>query len=251
MAAKRPTLATPLTRLLGIETPVILAGMNGVSHSELAAAVTNGGGLGVSVLTMTPRCTRSPLAQGVPCRQERKGWWSIWPSRKSAAMQKTNHDYTHGHLPELIDIIVASGASLFVCAVGVPPRWVMDKLHAGGVVVANMVGHRQHVNKALSRRGHGHRARHRGWWSYGVSTLPLIPQCVDLVRGRKSPLNGQPVQVVAAGGIYDGRGVAAALSSGLLACGLMPGSSAPRSRQPATSIAMRSSRHSRLTRHGL
>lgn len=38
----RPTLDTPLTRLLGIDTPVLLAGMNGVSHSELAAAVTNG-----------------------------------------------------------------------------------------------------------------------------------------------------------------------------------------------------------------
>lgn len=43
----RPTLKTPLTELLGIDTPVLLAGMNGVSHSELAAAVTNGGGLGV------------------------------------------------------------------------------------------------------------------------------------------------------------------------------------------------------------
>ena len=37
-------------------------------------------------------------------------------------------------------------------------------------------------------------------------------RCVDLCRGRVSPLNGEQVQVVAAGGIYDGRGVAAALA---------------------------------------
>ena len=47
-----------------------------------------------------------------------------------------------------------------------------------------------------------------------VGTLPLIPQCVDLCRGRTSPLNGEQVLVVAAGGIYDGRGVAAALALG-------------------------------------
>ena len=54
--------------------------------------------------------------------------------------RKTNHDYTHGHLPELIDIIVAEKVKLFICAVGVPPQWAVDKLHAGGVVIANMVG---------------------------------------------------------------------------------------------------------------
>ena len=39
---------------------------------------------------------------------------------------------TSGHLPELIDIIVAEKAKLFICAVGVPPKWAVDKLHAGG-----------------------------------------------------------------------------------------------------------------------
>ena len=40
----------------------------------------------------------------------------------------------------------------------------------------------------------------------------LIPACVDLCKNAKSPLTGQTVQVVAAGGIADGRGLAAALS---------------------------------------
>ena len=46
--------------------------------------------------------------------------------------RKTNKDYTEGKLPELIDIIIESGATLFVSAVGVPPRWAVDKLHAAG-----------------------------------------------------------------------------------------------------------------------
>lgn len=53
--------------------------------------------------------------------------------------RKTNKDYTEGKLPELIDIIIESKAKLFVSAVGVPPKQVVDKLHAAGIPVMNMV----------------------------------------------------------------------------------------------------------------
>lgn len=43
--------------------------------------------------------------------------------------RKTNYDYTKGKLGELVDIIIDSGAKLFVSAVGVPPKEVVDKLH--------------------------------------------------------------------------------------------------------------------------
>lgn len=43
--------------------------------------------------------------------------------------RKTNYDYTKGKLNELIDIIIDSGARLFVSAVGVPPKEVVEKLH--------------------------------------------------------------------------------------------------------------------------
>jgi len=52
--------------------------------------------------------------------------------------RKTNHDYTHGHLDELIDIIIEEKAKIFVCAIGVCPKYIVDKLHKNGVYVANV-----------------------------------------------------------------------------------------------------------------
>ena len=45
------------------------------------------------------------------------------------------YDYTKGQLDELIDIIINNKAALFVCAVGVPPKEVVDKLHAAGIPI--------------------------------------------------------------------------------------------------------------------
>jgi NAD(P)H-dependent flavin oxidoreductase YrpB (nitropropane dioxygenase family) len=47
-------------------------------------------------------------------------------------------DYTRGQLPELIDVIIEEKARLFVSAVGVPPREVIDKLHKAGILVMNV-----------------------------------------------------------------------------------------------------------------
>jgi hypothetical protein len=47
--------------------------------------------------------------------------------------RKTNYDYTKGKLDELISIIIESGAKLFVSAVGVPPKAVVDRLHKNGI----------------------------------------------------------------------------------------------------------------------
>lgn len=79
-----------------------------------------------------------------------------------------------------------------------------------------MVGHPKHVAKALesgvdlicAQAGEG------GGHTGDIPASILIPACVDAVRGHKSPLTGQPVYVVGAGAVYDGRGLAANLAWG-------------------------------------
>ena len=49
------------------------------------------------------------------------------------------YDYTNGQLGELVDIIIASKAKLFVSAIGVPPKEVIERLHKAGIVVMKYV----------------------------------------------------------------------------------------------------------------
>ena len=51
---------------------------------------------------------------------------------------RTQYDYTKGQLPDLIDVIIEEKASLFDCAIGVPPAWVVEKLHKAGIPVMNV-----------------------------------------------------------------------------------------------------------------
>eukprot|EP00005_Dracoamoeba_jomungandri_P005476 CAMPEP_0174260358 /NCGR_PEP_ID=MMETSP0439-20130205/9661_1 /TAXON_ID=0 /ORGANISM="Stereomyxa ramosa, Strain Chinc5" /LENGTH=359 /DNA_ID=CAMNT_0015344581 /DNA_START=29 /DNA_END=1105 /DNA_ORIENTATION=+ len=213
------TISTPLTKLLGVTHPIILAGMNVAAGPELAAAVSNAGGLGViGGIGYTPAFLRKQIDN---IKKDLKdpnlpfGIDLLLPKVGGSA-RKTNYDYTEGTLPELISIICESGAKLFVSAVGVPPRWAVDKLHEHNILVMNMIGAPKHVKKALAagvdiicaQGGEG------GGHTGDVPTTVLVPKAVDLCRGAKSPLTGGPVHVVAAGGIFDGRGLAMALAFG-------------------------------------
>jgi len=56
----------------------------------------------------------------------------------SATARKTNYDYTKGQLNDLISVIIEEKAKLFVCAVGVPPKDVVDRLHKAGILCMNV-----------------------------------------------------------------------------------------------------------------
>jgi len=215
----KETIVTPLTKLFGIKVPILLAGMNVAAGPALAAAVTNAGGLGViGGVGYTPSFLAKQIGFLKAELKDKNAPFGIdlLLPQVGGSARKTNYDYTEGNLPELIEIICKSGARVFVSAVGVPPRWAVDKLHEAGILVMNMVGAPKHVSKALdagvdiicAQGGEG------GGHTGDVPTSLLIPLVVDACKGARSPLTGQPVYVVAAGGIFDGRGLAMSLALG-------------------------------------
>lgn len=234
-----PTLIrTPLTALLGIQHPILLAGMARTSGGLLAAAVSNAGGLGVvGGFMYTPEQLRDIVAELKAHLRDPALPWGLDLAipQVGGGARRTNHDYTRGRLDELVDIAVAEGARLFVSAVGVPPRDVIERLHAHDILVMNMVGHPRHAEKALdlgvdmvcAQGGEG------GGHTGDLGTTVLVPAVADVARRYNPPLlakllrgkgaygdiggggGGPPTAlVVAAGGIADGRGLAAALMSG-------------------------------------
>ena len=212
---------TELTKLLKIQYPIMCAGMGfSVTTPDLAAAVSNAGGIGtVAFIGFTAKGMRdsirklkSMLKPNVPY-----GVDLVFPADpdKNPRARKTNKDYLKFDLKEIVNVLLEEKVPLLVCAIGVPEKWITDALHANGTVIMNMVGHPRHVSKAIEagidiiccQGGEG------GGHTGSVATTVLLPMCVDLVRGCVNYF-GSPVQVVAAGGFYDGRGLAAALAYG-------------------------------------
>lgn len=72
--------------------------------------------------------------------QGKQMWAARYTFKIISRLRSTRQrDYTDGQLPELIDVIIKGKASLFVCAIGVPPKWAVDKLHAAGIPVMKCV----------------------------------------------------------------------------------------------------------------
>ncbi len=105
-----------------------------------------------------------------------------------------SYDYTKGKLNQLVDVVIESGAKVFVSAVGVPTREVVDKLHRAGIVYMNMVGHPKHVRRCLELGADAicARAARAAAHTGDVPTTVLIPEVVRLCRGYRSPLTGPP-----------------------------------------------------------
>jgi NAD(P)H-dependent flavin oxidoreductase YrpB (nitropropane dioxygenase family) len=193
--------------------------MNVAAGPRLAAAVTNAGGLGViGGVGYTPEMLREQIAELKSFLHDKSAPFGVdlLLPQVGGSARKTNYDYTKGKLNELVDIIIQEGAKLFVSAVGVPPKHVVERLHAAGILYMNMIGHPKHVQKALDAGADiicaqgGEGGGHTG----DVPTTILIPTVAKLCQGKKSPMTGQPVQVVAAGGLFNGNSLAAALMLG-------------------------------------
>jgi len=185
---------TRLTEMLGIEHPVMLAGMGGVSYHQLVAAVSEAGGIGtIGAAAMGSEQMEAEM-RGVRELTDKPFGVDLL-----AALPDRMVDDAHK--------IVAGGASLFVAGLGVP-RDVIKILHDGNVLVASMCGKVRHAIAAVEAGcdfviAQGTEA---GGHTGTIATMPLVPQIVDQV--------GERVPVVAAGGIFDGRGLAAALALG-------------------------------------
>ncbi|MBM3661914.1 MAG: nitronate monooxygenase [Actinobacteria bacterium] len=185
---------TRLTELLGVEHPVMLAGMGGVSYFQLAAAVSEAGGLGcLGASTMGDDRMVEEIADVRRLTEQPFGVDLL-----TAAPQD---------MPGKVQAIIDGGATVFIAGLGVP-REVIDQCHEQGVLVVNMCGRVHHAVAAVEAGcdlvvAQGTEA---GGHTGQVATMALVPQVVDAV--------GQEVPVVAAGGIVDGRGLAAALCLG-------------------------------------
>jgi enoyl-[acyl-carrier protein] reductase II len=185
---------TRLTDLLQIEHPVMLAGMGGVSYHALVAAVSEAGGIGT--LGAAPMTQDQMVAEMAEVRVRTDKPFGV---DLLAALPES--------LTRSVELIISGGAALFVAGLGVP-RDIIGQLHDAGIVVASMCGKVRHAIAAAESGcdfviAQGTEA---GGHTGLIATMPLVPQIVDAV--------GEQVPVVAAGGIVDGRGLAAALALG-------------------------------------
>lgn len=180
--------------MLEVEHPVMLAGMGGVSYHRLVAAVSEAGGFGcLGASTMQEPQMAQEIAKVRELTQKPFGVDLL------TAMP--------GDMTPLVEKIISGGATVFVAGLGVP-REVIDLCHKHGLLVINMCGKVEHARRAAAAGcdivvAQGTEA---GGHTGQVATMPLVPQIVDAV--------GDQIPVVAAGGIYDGRGLAAALALG-------------------------------------
>lgn len=115
----------------------MLAGMGQTSGAPLVAAVSNAGGIGVvGGVHYTPAMLREMIAEIKSSLRDPNlpfGVDLLLPQVGGSA-RKTNSDYTKGLLFELVEVMIEGGVKLFVSAVGVPPKSVVDRLHKAGVL---------------------------------------------------------------------------------------------------------------------
>lgn len=185
---------TALTRLIGIEHPVVQTGMGWVAGARLVSATANAGGLGIlASATMTV----DELATAI--------------GKVKSATDKpfgVNMRADAADAGDRVELMIREGVKVASFALAPKPE-LIARLKEAGVVVIPSVGAAKHARKvagwgadAVIVQG-GEGGGHTG----PVATTLLLPSVLDVLEGTGIP-------VVAAGGFFDGRGLAAALSYG-------------------------------------
>ncbi|MBI4308585.1 MAG: nitronate monooxygenase [Chloroflexi bacterium] len=242
---KRPVLRTRLCELLGIEYPIVQAGMGGrtawvfATNPELVAAVSNAGGLGVlGAAGMDPPVIHDDIVRIKKLTSKPFGVDLLLPGGEGAISGATvqeaqldpklvtfveqlreRFDLPLGGAPpgerrhlfpetirEQLRVVFEDRVPVFVSGLGDPGPWAREA-HKRGMVVMSLVGNVK-AAKRVAQSGVDvivAQGYDAGGHTGRVGTFSLVPQVVDAVA---------PIPVMAAGGIADGRGVVAALALG-------------------------------------
>ena len=235
---EKKVLRTKICEQLGIEYPIFLAGMGFTSGPTLAAAVSNAGGLGVlGGAMLTPDEAREWIRKTKSLTDKPFGFDLILPPNIEGSnapvdfkklIPKEHVDFVKSLLKELdlpqfetpqqwldfrdesmrevVKVCMDEQIAVFAAGLG-DPGWVVPDAHKCGMKVMGCVGNTKNARRlkasgidiliAQGYEGGGHTGR--------IGTMSVVPQIIDGVS---------PMPVLAAGGIVDGRGLAAALALG-------------------------------------
>src|SRR6201993_4571584 len=184
---------TALTSLLGIKHPILLAPMDVVSGARLAAAVSNAGGFGI-------------LGGGYGEK--------AWLEQQTASLATCKAPFGVGFItwslarrPELLDIALDAAPRAIMLSFGDPSPFA-PRIKSAGALLICQVQTEDMARQALDAGADILVAQGTEAGGHGASrtTIDIVPAVVDLAAGR--------VPVVAAGGIADGRGLAAMVMLG-------------------------------------
>lgn len=226
-------LRTPICDLLGIEVPIMQAGMGNVAYGRIAAAVSNAGGLGsIGGIDIPPnevdeeiklfrKLSDGPLCLdlGFPANAPQGLDDVATPELPGPLKQLKQELGEHGVevVPTTdqaisvadnklkLEIALEHGVEVIACALGTP-KWVVEACHAKGAKVMSIVGQARHARSAIRNgtdvvivqgtEGGGHTG--------DVGLITLLAEVLEFAT----------VPVVAAGGIVKGAQVAACLTMG-------------------------------------
>jgi nitronate monooxygenase len=187
------SISTSLTALLGIRHPILLAPMDVIAGARLAAAVSHAGGLGI-------------LGGGYGDR----AWLEAETEKLKAVASPFGIGFITWSLakqPELLDVALAVRPRAIMLSFG-DPKPFAPRIKAAGALLICQVQDEAMAKQALDAGADILVAQGTEAGGHGASrsTIDIVPAVVDLVAGR--------VPVVAAGGIGDGRGLAAMMMLG-------------------------------------